>query len=180
MKLAIPIKISNIILAVAMAVTMSCGGAQTNSDNLDTRPLEETKAFEIINQILTERGYLLSRDVRVKIATDAAFPCDFRINGNKIAIEYLTQQDRLTIGNIPAAAPGSRLHVLPAKAVSEDPNVQGESIYIFFIDESDYIYQYNPTSNHRADVTFMEVDSRLRRDLADFLTWYENSRKNEK
>jgi hypothetical protein len=69
--------------------------------------------------------------------------------------------------------------VIPGRVVSPDPNVQGEPIYIFFIDNRKYEYQYNPTSEARADVTYLEVDSRLRRDVADFLSWYESSEANQ-
>ena len=80
----------------------------------------------------------------------------------------------------PAAANASASSSKPAKVVAEDPNAQGEPIYVYFIDERKYVYHYNPTSEVRADVTYLEVDSRMRRDLADFLSWYETQRANEK
>ena len=49
-------------------------------------------------------------------------------------------------------------------------------MYVYLIGEKDYEYQPNPTSENRAAVTFREVESRLRRDLADFITWYETSK----
>jgi hypothetical protein len=49
-------------------------------------------------------------------------------------------------------------------------------VYVFFIDSQKFVYHVNPTSEVRADVTFLEVDSRLRRDLADFLSWYEGAK----
>ncbi len=170
----------NLFVLFCALVTLGCGGQQKQSADLETRPLEESKALEIISNMLTERGYLTTRDVEIELSTKARFKIDFRVNGHKMAIEYLTRQDRTTIGDIPPAAVESRLHVLPAKAVSEDPGEQGEPVYIFIIDEKKYIYQYNPTSENRSDVTYLEVESRLRRDLADFLSWYESSRANEK
>ncbi len=170
----------NLFVLICALVTLACGGQQKQSSNLETRPLEESKALEIISNMLTERGYITAMDMEIELSTKTRFKVDFRVNGHKMAIEYLTRQDRTTIGDIPPAAVESRLHVLPAKAVSEDPGEQGEPVYIFIIDEKKYIYQYNPTSENRSDVTYLEVESRLRRDLADFLSWYESSRANEK
>jgi len=166
-------------LIVAAVTTCGCGGAQ-EVKQLETRPLEESKALEIIAEVVADRGYKVEQGTMIELSTNSRFPCDFRVIGQKIAIEYLTDKDRKTIGHIPPAAQGSRLHVLPARVVSDDPNSQGEPIYIYFIDERKYVYQYNPTSEVRADVTFLEVDSRMRRDLADFLSWYETNRANEK
>ncbi len=168
------------LLFACIAIPAGCGGPQQGPAVLDTRPLEETKALEIIESMLTKRGYIASKGEKVELATKSVFPCDYRINGHKIAIEYLTAQDRTTIGNIPPAAQGSRLHVLPAKVPALEAGAQGEPVYIYFVDEQKYIYQYNPTSENRADVTYLEVESRLRRDLADFLSWYESSSINEK
>jgi hypothetical protein len=166
-------------LIVAAALVIGCGGPQ-EVKHLETRPLEESKALEIIAEVVADRGFTVQQEVMIEISTKSRFPCDFRVTDHKIAIEYLTEKDRKTIGHIPPAASGSRLHVLPAKVVSEDPNAQGEPVYVYFIDERKYLYQYNPTSEVRADVTFLEVDSRMRRDLADFLSWYETQRANEK
>jgi len=170
----------NLFVLICVLVTLACGGRQKQSADLETRPLEESKALEIISNMLTERGYITARDVEIELSTKTRFKIDFQVNGHKMAIEYLTRQDRTTIGDIPPAAVESRLHVLPAKVVSEDPGVQGEPVYVFIIDEKKYIYQYNPTSENRSDVTYLEVESRLRRDLADFLSWYESSRAYEK
>jgi len=166
-------------LIIATILAAGCGGKQ-EVKHLETRPLEESKALEIISEVVADRGYTLQQGVMIELSTKSRFPCDFRVTDHKIAIEYLTEKDRKTIGHIPPAASGSRLHVLPAKVVAEDPAAQGEPIYIYFVDERKYVYHYNPTSEVRADVTFLEVDSRMRRDLADFLSWYESQRANEK
>lgn len=161
---------------VFFALAAGCGGPQQETAKLETRPLEEAKASDIIAAVLTERGYVASRDVKIELSTKMVFDCDFRVDGQTIALEYVTRQDRTTMGVIPPPAPGSRLHVLPAKVVPDDPSTQGEPIYVYIIDENKYEYQFNPTSENRADVTFLEVESRMRRDLADFLTWYETSK----
>jgi len=166
-------------LIVSATLFLSCGGQQ-EVKHLETRPLEESKALEIIAEVIGDRGYTLVQDLVVELSTKSRFPCDLRVAEHKIAIEYLTEKDRKTIGHIPPAASGSRLHVLPGRIPDADPSAQGEPIYIYFVDDRKYVYHYNPTSEVRADVTFLEVDSRMRRDLADFLSWYETQRANEK
>jgi hypothetical protein len=165
-------------VAVAAALALvslgaGCGGSQTGPTKLDTRPLEEQKAFDVIKAVLAERGYTAEADVAIELTTKARFQADFRLTGQKIAIEYLVDQDRIEIGAIPPPATGSRLHVLQATTVPADPKQAGETLYIFFLDDRNYLYQFNPTSENRADITLNEVQSRLKRDVVDFLTWYE-------
>jgi hypothetical protein len=176
-------------LLVATTITVfgltSCGGGQHDQANMEIRPLEENRAFEIIEEMLAERSYFTDRDVNVLLSNKAQFSCDYRVKGQKIAIEFLTEQDKISIGEIPQPAAGSRLHVISARVVPKPapgvqtapgtPGPRGEPVYVFFIDDKNFVYQVNPTSEHRADVTFLEVDSRLRRDIADFLSWYETN-----
>lgn len=154
-----------------------CAGTPQQETHLDTRSLEETKAFAIIEDTLAQRGYLGARDVEIELENKVRFGCDYRITGHPVAIEYLTSEDRKNITPIPAPASGSRLHVLPANVVSENTGVSAETVYVFLIDDRMFVYHHNPTSDLRADVTLLEVDSRLRRDLADFLSWYESTAK---
>jgi hypothetical protein len=159
----------------SILAAVGCGGGQTETARLETRPFEEQKAFEVVDGVLKERGYAAERDVQIELTTQARFQADFRVTGQKIAIEYVTDQDRVEIGLIPPAAQGSRLHVLQARTVPADASVPGETLYIFFLDDRDFTYQHNPTSEYRADVTITEVRSRLRRDLTDFFAWYEST-----
>lgn len=162
-------------LAWILGILAGCGGAQNQTARLDVRPLEENKALDIIKDVLAERGYTPRPETVVALPTQTSFPCDFTAEGHPIGIEFLTEKDRTSLGVIPEAAPGSRLHVLSARTVATDQNPKNEPMYVFFIDDRKFVYQYNPTSEQRADVTVLEIDSRLRRDLADFLSWYENS-----
>ena len=164
--------ISSVLFLVMLP---SCGGRQQEPVNLDIRPLEETKAFKIIEEILAERGYLYQKDVDLGLRTGTHFKCDYKIRDRSIAIEYLTDQDRQTMGDIPPAAKGSRLHVLSARLLSGENLSESEQVFVLFIDERNFLYHFNPTPERRADVTILEVDSRLRRDLQDFLSWYETT-----
>ncbi|MDD5309479.1 MAG: hypothetical protein PHU25_19350 [Deltaproteobacteria bacterium] len=169
-----------LIRAMAAALLLfsaaGCGGGQKEQKTLDTRPLEESRAFEIISQMMQERGFKAVRDVQIELSNQVRFPCDLRAEGQAFCIEYLTDRDRLDIGMVPPPAVGSRLHVLSARTISDDPSVAIEPIYVFFIDDRKFVYQYNPTSDNRADITYQEVESRLRRDVSDFLSWYDSYR----
>lgn len=160
------------LLSVAAA---ACGGRQAPPPQIETRPLEEGKAFTIIEEMLAERNYAWDKEVPVQVAGASEFNADFRVKDQSIAIEYLTAEDRTRIGEIPPAAEGSRLHVINGRSLSSTGTPS--RVYVFFIDDRKFVYHSNPTSEVRADVTFLEVDSRLRRDMADFLSWYENSGK---
>jgi hypothetical protein len=162
-----------------LMTSAGCGGRQSAPPAIETRPLEEGKAASIIEEVLSERGYAAETDVAVRAARTTEFRCDYRAKGEAIAIEFLTEKDRQAIGPIPGAAEGSRLHVLSGTASSKGATGGSSQVYILFLDDRDFTYHANPTSETRADVTFLEVDSRLRRDLADFLSWYEETRGKE-
>ena len=180
----------NVILlagvVLLLADTAGCGGAQQAQGMIDVRPLGEDQAFEVIESLLSERGYAWEKDLTVGLSPKMVFKCDYRVKDTELGIEFLTEQDKLEIGNIPPPAAGSRLHVLRAYAVHDvaaelnaPPSTQvarakKEPLYVFFIDAKNFQYQYNPTSENRADVTLPDVKVRLRRDLADYVTWYEN------
>ncbi len=90
-----------------------------------------------------------------------------------MAIEYVTEQDRAVRGRVPEANEESRLHVLVGVSQSNEDEGKSKRVYVLFINARDF--SYFPTIDSREeDVTFLEVDSRLRRDLADFLSWYES------
>jgi hypothetical protein len=167
------------IIAAAVVtawLAAGCGGGQQAAAPLETRPLEENKALEIVAADITERGFRPAPPVKVELGNQAWLECDIAVDGEKIAIEYLTDQDRRQAVDIPPPAPGSRLHVVPGRLEPAQPGLPGDPVYVFLIDDRKYVYQYNPTSDRRADVTVAEVEDRLRRDLADFLTWYEGNK----
>lgn len=150
-----------------------CGGPQETGAALETRPLEEPKALEIIGNELADRGLSAERDVEVSLSTAQSLRADLRVVDRRIAIEYLSSQDRTDIGPIPPPAQGSKLHVLPCSAAPSAPGQPPEQLFVLFIDDRGFEYQFNPTSENRADITLAEVTSRLRRDLSDFFTWYD-------
>ncbi len=170
-----------VMLITAITLTLvaaGCGGGPKQAVNIDIRPLGENKAFEIVEELLAGRSYTAERNVNIELSSKLLFPCDYRITGHPIGIEFLTEQDRLTMGSIPPPASGSRLHVLKGYSTLPGDNTDSprrEMIYVFFIDDRNFTYHFNPTSETRADITLPEVDSRIRRDLADFLSWYEAS-----
>ncbi len=165
---SLAVSFSLVLLTIA-----GCGGGQKAATHIETRPLGETEALEIIREVLAERGFSNLVQADVLLANNAQFNCDLRVNGHPIGVEYVTDQDHQSIGAIPPPAGGSRLHVLRGRVPSADPMVPGEMIYVFFINSQNFMYHFNPTSEIRANVTFLDVDARLRRDLNDFLSWYE-------
>jgi hypothetical protein len=166
---SLPIFFSFILFAVG------CGGRQGPPVQIETRPLEEGKAFPIIEEVLAERGYSFEKEVSVIVDRGTEFDVDYKVKGEKIAIEYLTKTDRQELGELPPPGEGSRLHVVTGRVTGEGG--VPSRVFVLFVDDRNFIYHANPTSEVRADVTFLEVDSRLRRDISDFLGWYEDSGK---
>ena len=63
--------------------------------------------------------------------------------------------------------------MLPGIAVPKAAGQPKDPVFILFLDDRGFEYQYNPTSENRADITIEEVRTRLTRDLVDFFTWYD-------
>lgn len=171
---------ASVVLGFAL-LSAACQNAHgTTAAQVDTRALEEAKALDIARQSLGSRNLAPSSGTTtVELWNRVRFEVDLRVTGESFAIEYLTEENRLDIGEIPPPAPGSRLHVLAAQAMAT-PDSRPEKIFLMILDARRYVYQYNPTSKARADVTLAEVSERLRRDLADFLTWYEGEKSKKK
>jgi hypothetical protein len=165
-----------LVAIYAGGLAAGCGGGQKTAAPLETRPLEESKALGIVAEVIGDRGFQQDGPVKVELGNQVWLECDVRVAGERIAVEYLTEQDRRQNADIPPPAQGSRLHVIPGKLEPAQPGLQGDPIYVFVVDARKYVYHFNPTSDRRADVTLGEVEDRLRRDLADFLTWYEGTK----
>ncbi|MBN2343814.1 MAG: hypothetical protein JXX29_22120 [Deltaproteobacteria bacterium] len=167
--------VRRLLLISVIFLISSCGSGQ-NVNTFNTRALEENKAIEIIAKVLADRGYEATSDQLVSFSNDTQIICDIRVKNEAMSIEYITAQDESEMGAVPPASTGSRLYVLPAtaKLVKEGEGASSESLYVLLLDEKQYQYHYNPTSDHRADVTYHEVESRLTRDLNDFISWYES------
>lgn len=168
------------ILACALALSwcagLGCGPRQNGSVHIDTRPLEEDKASLIIEEILAKRGYAWDEKKPLQLSNGTQFYVDYQIKNEAIAIELLTEEDLRRIGAIPPAAEGSRLHVISGRSEAEGEGGRAETIFVLFLDTRELSYNANPSFDARADVTFLEVDSRMRRDLADFISWHEDSK----
>jgi hypothetical protein len=170
----------SIIFGFALLSSACQNSHGTTAAEVDTRALEESKALDVARQSLASRSFaLLKGTTTVELWNRVRFEVDLRVAGESFAIEYLTEENRLDIGEIPPPAPGSRLHVLAAQAMST-PDSRPEKIFLLILDARRYVYQYNPTSKARADVTLAEVSERFRRDLADFLSWYEGEKSKKK
>ena len=144
-----------LLVALLITAAIGCQKTQKTATPLDIRPLGENDAFAVLEALLAERNYQWDRDVPVGITANQEFACDYRVRGHKIAVEFLSEQDRIQIGSIPAPAAGSRLHVIQAYALGEatpsggsasaasKPRQAREPIYILFIDDRNFTYHFN-------------------------------------
>jgi hypothetical protein len=158
---------------LCVCLVAGCRGPQKPPPQFDTRALTENEAMEIIRQVLAERNYVNFQPTDVVLSNNARFQCDIRVVGQTFCIEYMTGQEHQAVGALPLPADGSRLYVLRGRTVPADSETVGENIFVFILPSENFVYQFNPTPSLRASVTYQDVDARLRRDLADFLSWYQ-------
>jgi hypothetical protein len=169
---------AKIFLVLISTILFSCSAAYQGGPSADFRPLLTKNAHEIIDEVLKERNFETVDGKLVKLSNDAEVKADIWIKDEGFGIIFFDKEKVYEDRVLPEAAPGSKLHVLPAllnitEQDGEESSTKYENVYLFVLSGNDYQYHYNPTPDQREQVTFLEVRNRLIRDVRDFLSWYE-------
>jgi len=150
---------------------LSCATVPSASGPVEQIPLGEADALSIIRNALEEKGYTVEQDYSLKLRNGVVMPANIKVSGADMAVEYLTKSKAKTGGPIPDKTAGSRLHVI--SGIAPDAASRKDRVFILICKDHDYLYQPNPTPGNRAPVTLPEVQIRLKRDIFDFVAWYE-------
>ncbi len=150
---------------------VGCATVPAAKGPVEQEPLGEADALAIIRSAFEEKGYTVDHGPSLKLRNGVMLPADLKTSGYDMAVEFLTGSDAKTKGQVPDKAARSRLHVITGAPA--DATNRKERVYILVCKDSSYLYQPNPMPGNRAPVTLPEVQIRLKRDVFDFIAWYE-------
>ncbi len=150
-----------------------CGGSNKTAlgPRTDLKPFKEVSAVEIFEEVLKEKGMSASRDVEVHIVGAGPWKIDLWVEQMPLVIEYLNEEDRARLGSsLKSSKVGDQFKLV---AVATEPIEEGDQLtsansrYCVVFDDRDYVYQPNPTSEDRYEITIFEIEKRLRKDAID-------------
>ncbi|MFW5875310.1 MAG: hypothetical protein ACOCXM_01105 [Myxococcota bacterium] len=146
----------------------ACSGAQPQAkeaSEADLRIISEADAVGIINETVRARGATPETGWEVDIAADEPLLVDLRIGGTPYGIEWVSARDRQTYGGaIPDPDPNGQLRILPG--AGDDAQAQ-----ILVLDFRSYRYDPDAERVRLGATGSREAESRLRRDVRDFLEY---------
>jgi hypothetical protein len=168
-------RVTILMTAWLALASLSCGGGRKNVDEprTDLRPFKEVSAIEIIEEVLTKQGLSSTRKEEITIVGYGPWKVDLWVEDMPLVIEYLTAEDRQKLGkHLTSSKVGDRFKLI---AVATEPVEEGEQLtsansrYCVAFDDRDYVYQPNPTSEDRYDITIFEIEKRMRKDAIDVI-----------
>ena len=163
------------LACATVAVLASCGGGSKNANEprTDLRPFKEVSAVEMFEEVLTEAGLTSERKTEIHIVGYGPWKVDLWVEGMPLVVEYLTSDDRAKLGDhLTSSKVGEQFKLI---AVATEEIEEGEQLtsansrYCVVFDDRDYVYQPNPTSEDRYDITIFEIEKRIRKDAVDVI-----------
>lgn len=143
---------------------MGCSGTQRVATGT-LRPLEETRAIEVILEAFQQVGVQPEFHRRIHLQGDRVMEIDVATAGHHHGVEYLQAQDRADFGSVlPQRRNPDAL--LTCTGVGEDAHVD-----VLLLDDRDFLYEPNPDNAGPGHPTIVEVEDRLRRAVVDYLTY---------
>jgi hypothetical protein len=167
--------LNGIAACVLLTLLASCGAGNKNANTprTDLRPFKEVSAVEMFEEVLGEAGLASERKSEITIVGFGPWKVDLWIEGMPLVIEYLTADDRAKLGdNLTSSKVGEQFKLI---AVATEEIEEGEQLtsansrYCVVFDDRDYVYQPNPTSEDRYDITIFEIEKRIRKDAVDVI-----------
>lgn len=157
----------NFFFTFIVLLIISCSGTQKRPRNIGLRPLEQQRAIEIILEVLAKNEITETEiNVPLLLPNGKIINSDIFVLSRRMAVEYLTEQDRREYGKLPQKVEGSDFHVIIAKKEGLE-----DEIYLLILNDSDFEYCPNPEPNYRTPQlpTIYEVEDRLRQNIRDFI-----------
>lgn len=148
------------------ALALGCGSAPpAPAAPPELRTLGESRALEIVSEVLSDEGVALGPAWTVRIARDTEIEIDARLARTNFGIEWVSLQDRTDLGDaLPRPADNGQLRILPG--IESDASVQ-----VLVLEASAYSYTNEREHVQRGVPGAAEAEGRLRRDVRDFLEY---------
>lgn len=152
---------------IAVLGTLACGPPPPPrvARGTDLRSLSEARAVELISEVLTDSSLAAEAGWAVGVGMPEALAVDIKLTGTTFGIEWVSAQDRQSFGDVvPEPAPSGQLRILPGDG--DDATAQ-----ILVLEHATYRYDPDRQRVQHGAVGIREAESRLRRDIRDFLEY---------
>jgi hypothetical protein len=144
----------------AVLLFAACGGRPAEAPH-EARPLEQALARELIRQAVRDEGATPTAELPIALPRDKQLQADVGVAGKKLAIAFVTGQERQMLGaSVPAYDVGSAALQLVRDAADHDLRV---------LVLHDLGYMTDEQSGEEREVSSVVVKNRLQRDVRDFL-----------
>lgn len=155
------------VVLSAILASVACGPPPPprTARATDLRSLSETRAVELIAEVLTDNSLEAEGGWSVAIGVPEPLGVDLKLSGTSFGIEWVSPQDRQSFGDaVPEPAPSGQLRILPGDG--DDDGAQ-----ILVLEHATYRYDPDRQRVQHGAVGIREAESRLRRDIRDFLEY---------
>jgi hypothetical protein len=126
--------------------------------------LTEDQALQVIREALMTEGTTSEADWPLQVEHDE-LDADVRLDG-PFAIEWVSEADRAAHASVlPQGTPNGPLRIITGKSVD------AHSAQVLVLDANAYGYEGNPRLVQRGAPGIDEAESRVRRDVAEFLSY---------
>jgi hypothetical protein len=177
-----------LVLAAAAVLGAGCSGGQKGpkGPRTDLKPFKQIDAIELFEKVFKEKGYTTERNKAIYVTGHGEWQVDLWVEGEALplVVEYLKDEDRAELGESLKSSKVGEKFKLVAVAIEEIKEGQelnrANSRFAVIFDDRDYVYQPNPTSEDRYEVTIVEIEKRLRKDIVDVIEELEKVMKKEK
>jgi len=154
-----------------------CSGSRKTASGprTDLKPFKEIDTVELFEEVFKDRGYTTNRNETIYIIGYGEWQVDLWVEGGKLplVVEYLTADDRGKLGEEFKSSKVGEKFKLIAVATEEVEKGQvlnrANSRFAVVFDNRDYVFQPNPKSEDRYEVTRFEIENRLTKDIIDII-----------
>jgi hypothetical protein len=154
------------VLALALAFPLSaCGGSQTphTVHEGEYHEISEKRALSLIAETLLDLNYRVATGWAVDVGWSEPLEVDLRADGASFGVEWISQIDHARHGDdIPPPAPEGQLRIVSGRGESA-------GAHVLILDTNSYKFHPERDTVHRGEAGAREVESRLRRDVRDFV-----------
>lgn len=155
-------------LALLCAMTaIACGPPPRvrHASDADLRDISETRAGEIITEVVGEVGTTVQQGWPIDAGEGAPFRVDFQVASSDFGIEWVSPQDRVDHGTtIPEPDAQGQLRIMSGAG-----NDAGKQVVV--LDHRNYRYDPDIARVQAGAFGSREAEGRLRRDVRDFLDY---------
>jgi hypothetical protein len=158
-------RIKTALFALGLALPLAaCGSSQPRVvHESEYHEISETRALALIAEALLDLDYRVSTGWEVDVGWKAPLEVDLRAEGTNFGVEWVSPVDHAHLGSdVPAPAPQGQLRIVSGRGDSA-------GMHVLILDTNSYKFHPERDTVHMGEASAREVESRLRRDIRDFV-----------